>query len=326
MNVLSLFDGMSCGQIALNRAGIKYNNYYASEIDKHAIKVTQANYPNTIQMGSVTEWKTWDVDWSSIDLFFGGSPCQGFSFAGKQLAFDDPRSKLFFIYVDILEHIKKHNPKVKFMLENVLMGKDSENIISKFLGLRPFLINSKDVSAQYRNRLYWANWTIVSPNQKNILFSDVMTKINNNFILSKEYQERFKDSKVRSLRRNLPTGGAMKIIGTTVNQLAEGTNSRHWVHSVKSKIGCLSATDYKQPKQFLYNGKVFKMNPVEYERLQTVPDNYTNHVSNTQRYKMLGNGWTVDVIAHIFKTININKKRFTDCVLDQQEFNFMRES
>ena len=131
MNVLSLFDGMSCGQIALNRIGITPENYYASEIDKHAITVTQANYPNTIQLGDVTKWREWDIDWSSIDLLIGGSPCQGFSFAGKQLAFDDPRSALFFVYVDILNHIRSLNPGVKFLLENVKMKKEHLAVITE---------------------------------------------------------------------------------------------------------------------------------------------------------------------------------------------------
>jgi len=133
MNVLSLFDGMSCGQIALERAGVKAGNYYASELDKYAIKVTQANYPDTVQLGDVTKWRDWGIDWSSIDLLIGGSPCQGFSFAGKQLAFDDPRSKLFFVYVDILSHIRSVNPNVKFMLENVRMKKEYLDIITESL-------------------------------------------------------------------------------------------------------------------------------------------------------------------------------------------------
>lgn len=133
MNVLSLFDGMSCGQIALNRIGITPAKYYAAELDKYAITVTQANYPNTIQLGDVTKWREWDIDWSSIDLLIGGSPCQGFSFAGKQLAFDDPRSKLFFVYVDILNHIKSVNPNVKFLLENVKMKKEFLDVITESL-------------------------------------------------------------------------------------------------------------------------------------------------------------------------------------------------
>lgn len=123
MKVLSLFDGMSCGRIALERAGITVDAYYAAEIDKHAVKVSQANWPDIVHLGDVTKWKEWSIDWASIDLLIGGSPCQGFSFAGKQLAFDDPRSKLFFVYVDILNHIRNVNPSVKFMLENVKMKK-----------------------------------------------------------------------------------------------------------------------------------------------------------------------------------------------------------
>lgn len=133
INVLSLFDGMSCGQIALNRIGIKPSKYYAAELDKYAITVTQANYPGTIQLGDVTKWREWDLDWASIDLLIGGSPCQGFSFAGKQLAFDDPRSKLFFVYVDILNHIKSVNPNVKFLLENVKMKKEFLDVITESL-------------------------------------------------------------------------------------------------------------------------------------------------------------------------------------------------
>ena len=135
MVVLSLFDGISCGQIALERAGIKVDKYYASEVDKYAITVTQANYPDTIQLGDVTKWREWDIDWGGIDLLIGGSPCQGFSFAGKQLAFDDPRSKLFFVYVDILNHIRSLNPDVKFLLENVKMKKEHLAVITEQLGV-----------------------------------------------------------------------------------------------------------------------------------------------------------------------------------------------
>jgi site-specific DNA-cytosine methylase len=133
MNVLSLFDGMSCGQIALERAEIKINKYYSSEIDKHAIKVTQANYPDTIQLGDIKLWREWKIDWSSIDLVMGGSPCQGFSFSGKQLNFEDPRSKLFFEFAEILSNVKQHNPNVKFLLENVKMKKEYEEIINRIL-------------------------------------------------------------------------------------------------------------------------------------------------------------------------------------------------
>ena len=166
MNVLSLFDGMSCGRIALDRAGIEVTSYHASELDKYAIKVTQANWPETVQLGDVTQWREWDIDWRGIDLLIGGSPCQGFSFAGKKLAFDDPRSKLFFVYVDILNHIKSVNPDVKFMLENVRMKKEYLAIISEQLGVEPAFINSALVSAQNRRRFYWTNWKVEQPDDK----------------------------------------------------------------------------------------------------------------------------------------------------------------
>ena len=160
MNVLSLFDGMSCGRIALDRTGIPVEKYHASELDKYAIKVAQANWPDTVQLGDVTKWREWDIDWSSIDLLIGGSPCQGFSFAGKQLAFDDPRSKLFFVYVDILNHIQSLNPDVKFLLENVKMKKEYLDVISGHLGVDPVRINTNSIMPVNRDRYYWFNWEI----------------------------------------------------------------------------------------------------------------------------------------------------------------------
>ena len=175
INVLGLFDGMSCGQIALNRAGITVNRYYASELDKYAIKVTQENYPDTIQLGDVTKWREWDIDWSGIDLLIGGSPCQGFSFAGKQLAFEDPRSKLFFVYVDILNHIKSVNTKVIFLLENVNMKQEYQDAISNLLGCKPIKINSALVSAQNRVRLYWTNIPgVEQPEDTGVMLIDIL--------------------------------------------------------------------------------------------------------------------------------------------------------
>lgn len=166
--VLSLFDGMSCGQIALNRAGISYGKYYASEIDKHAIKVTQHNYPNTIQLGSVTEIKGTDLP--QVDLLIGGSPCQGFSFSGKQLNFDDTRSKLFFEFVRLIKECK---PKY-WLLENVVMKKEFEQVITEHLGVEPIRINSALVSAQNRERLYWANFPIEQPKDKGIKLINIL--------------------------------------------------------------------------------------------------------------------------------------------------------
>ena len=169
MNVLSLFDGMSCGQIALERAGIKVDNYFASEIDKYAIKVTQKNYPNTKHIGSVVDVKVSDLP--KIDLLIGGSPCQGFSFAGKQLNFDDPRSKLFFEFVRLLKECK---PKY-FLLENVKMKKEQEDIITEYLGVKPIAINSELFSAQDRKRIYWTNLPLDKlPSENKLAVEDIL--------------------------------------------------------------------------------------------------------------------------------------------------------
>lgn len=264
MNVLSLFDGLSCGQIALNRAGIKYDNYYACEIDKYAIKVTMANFPDTYQLGDVTKLK----GAPGIGLLIGGSPCQGFSFAGKQLNFDDPRSKLFFEYVRLLEECK---PKY-FLLENVVMKKECQDVISKHLGVEPMLINSALVSAQNRHRLYWTNIPSSSGiKDTGVKLIDVLENLN----FDKEYY-------AENYVSNRP-----------VNYKSEKFNTLRATAGSKTR-GVGICNDDKMWR---------KLTPIECERLQTVPDNYTNHVSNTQRYKMLGNGWTVDVIAHIFKGI-----------------------
>ena len=256
MNVLSLFDGMSCGRIALERAGIEVNKYYASEIDKHAIKVSEANYPDIIRLGDINNWKSWDLD--KIDLVIAGSPCQGFSFAGKQLAFNDPRSALFFTFLDILNTIKCYNPKVKFMLENVRMKKEYLDGISDKLGVRDVCINSDLFAQQNRIRHYWFNWDLPElpnrPNWKGDFYQWRRT-----------YFRKNKSGVSPCLTANMGTGG----------------------HNVPLKSESLED----------------KLTPLECERLQTAPDNYTNHVSNTQRYKMLGNGWTVDVIAHIFNNL-----------------------
>lgn len=173
ITVLSLFDGMSCGQIALREAGIKVNKYFASEIDKHAIKQTQHNFPDTVQLGSVTGVRAADLP--HIDLLIGGSPCQGFSFAGKQLNFNDPRSVLFFEYVRILREIQEYNPGVLFLLENVRMRRECEQVITEQLGLEPVVINSALVSAQNRVRLYWTN--IRTREEANLFDTKVFTDI-----------------------------------------------------------------------------------------------------------------------------------------------------
>jgi DNA-cytosine methyltransferase len=351
MNVLSLFDGMSCGQIALNRIGIKPTNYYASELDKYAITVTQANYPDTVQLGDVTKWREWDIDWASINLLIGGSPCQGFSFAGKQLAFDDPRSKLFFVYVDILNHIRSVNPDVKFLLENVKMKKEYLAIISEQLGVEPVFINSALVSAQNRQRYYWANWEFELPEDKRITWGDIREHGVEDFYYTEkglQWLARHSQRKNKSLdvwgdqekaqmveashfknyssQRffgvcDLPNNSESiaSMRGRRIDPLTmKRADSRIDIQPVQhiefrydGKSNCLSTVTkdnvvvpFTLPNRIPVNQFFFRyITPIECERLQSVPDNYTNHVSNTQRYKMLGNGWTVDVVAHIFSAL-----------------------
>ena len=308
--VLSLFDGMSCGQIALNRAAISYGKYYASEIDKHAIKVTQHNFPNTIQLGSVTDIKGTDLP--QVDLLIGGSPCQGFSFAGKGLNFEDPRSKLFFEFV----RLKNETSPKYWMLENVKMKQEHQNIISEILGVKPILINSELVSAQSRERLYWTNIPIKEmPKDKGILLKDIIEigepiKDKSQTILATLYKENAKSmikrNKAGLLVKMSSENPRIKELSITDRGIRPHRNDKR-----KSGISEIGTIHYPDTKSYTITAnhapKVLteiigwrKLSPIECERLQTVPDNYTDCVSDTQRYKMLGNGWTVDVIAHIF--------------------------
>ena len=286
MKVLSLFDGISCGMVALERAGIPVESYYASEIDKNAIAISQKNYPNIIRLGDVTKWREWDIPWAEIDLLIGGSPCQGFSFAGKGLNFNDPRSKLFFEFVDILEHIKKNNPNVKFLLENVKMKKESEQVITDKLGVTPVMINSSVLSAQSRNRLYWSNFSFPTDIQdKEIFWQDVMIENAKGvyYLTPKMMDWINKDEKRKSKFKVYTKDTRCKM------QMVEASH-----YKGISNQRCFAILD---------NGKLRYIHPIECERLQTLPDNYTESVSNSQRYKAIGNCWTVDVIAHILKAL-----------------------
>ena len=371
MKVLSLFDGIGAGRLALERSGIEVKKYYRSEIDKFANQVADKNYPDSVSLGDVTKWKEWDIKWDEIDLLIGGSPCQGFSFAGKQLAFNDPRSALFFTYVDILNHIKKHNPNVKFMLENVKMKKEHLNVISEYLGVNPVFINSSLVSAQNRQRYYWANWNIKQPKDKGILLKDVIQQeVNAEFNLSEKaikYMYRLRNGKPRwefhknnvngkaacltaSMHKGVPYG-ALKLYNKIVNcnggiyQIPRGFNNGNvftekcptitrnsWEHNnfyivnesatkqgksyslTASQGNCVAWNSIERKQRTtipvcnsndenpnVYNNILYrKLTPIECERLQTFPDDWTDCVSNSQRYKQLGNSWTVDVISHIF--------------------------
>jgi DNA-cytosine methyltransferase len=394
MNVLSLFDGMSCGQQALERAGLLVDNYFASEIDKYAIKVTMANYPNTVQLGSVIDVDGYKLP--KIDLLIGGSPCQSFSFAGKRKGMStkdeqeiltlehylqlksegfefEGQSYLFWEYMRLLNEVK---PKY-FLLENVMMGEKWEKILSKAIGVNPIMINSSLVSAQNRQRLYWTNIgmqpgglfgdlesIIEQPKDKGILLKDILeTEVDEKYILS----ERMHNWLINHSNKKQAQGCGFKFEPTTGDKKSKilttnpGTriDDNFIVHNTyprssktnKGGTGPLSRADgktycldtgstnaieikYKKEieKSLLNeksttldssyykgfgvrsgacrqiaetNSKIRRLTPIECERLQTVKDNYTNHVSDSQRYKMLGNGWTIAVIEHIFKYIKL---------------------
>lgn len=282
MKILSLFDGISCGMVALERAGIPVESYYASEIDKNAIAISQKNYPNIIRLGDVTKWREWDIPWAEIDLLIGGSPCQGFSFAGKQLNFNDPRSKLFFEFVDILNHIRKHNPNVKFLLENVKMKAEWQDVISGYLGVKPIRINSALVSAAKRDRLYWANFDVKMPDDKGITFDDINQHSTD--WLSDTYIDKVSKWKAQK--------------DPIANTTFIGTNS---------KLPCLTARGYNQSHSgmiLISDGNKYRyLTNNEGELAMTLPVDYTAGITDRERARCLGNGWTVDVIAHILKAL-----------------------
>ena len=312
MNVLSLFDGMSCGRIALDRAGIPYRNYYASEVDKWATQIAQKNYPDTIQLGDVRSVHCERLE--KIDLLIGGSPCQGFSFAGKQLNFDDPRSELFFEFVRLL---KECNPKY-FLLENVPMKMEYIDIITEYLGVEPIIINSALVSAQNRKRLYWTNIPQMGYiDDKGIMLKDILlddvypVALHNMYGGFGEKEHRTFTEKSPTIRT--PAGGghipslllSEKALAYMDRKVRDGRNHwdfKHYSDVLNEKSSAVVANFFKGvPYNVLKDEDcIRKFHPIECERLQTVPDNYTEGVSNTQRYKMIGNGWTVDVIAHLF--------------------------
>lgn len=382
-NVLSLFNGISALHLALDRAGIEVNTCYYAEIDKYANKITEQHYPNDVALGDVTKWREWDIDWASIDLVGAGFPCQAWSVAGKQLGDKDERGMLFWTTLEIIAHVLKHNPRAKFLMENVKMKKDFEQYIThhteQALGhIEKTLINSALVSAQNRQRYYWTNFEVTQPDDKGILLKDVIeSEPDVKFNLSNQRIQTIKKSRTGGVfidpskkdktgtlvasHHKIPSDGnyiiqagairgrylvdgkrqdhKMKTAGLTEQRLEvrndEKTNTLTTVqkdnvvvlsnesatkegksYSLTASYGGAVAWNSCQKKQRTmipvaestdenqnqYNGVLYrKLTPLECERLQTFPDNWTDCVSNTQRYKALGNAWTVDVIAHIFK-------------------------
>ena len=378
LTVLSLFDGMSCGAIALREAGIKVKKYFASEIDKTAILQATHNFPDTIQLGSVVNLSAANLP--KIDLLIGGSPCQGFSFAGKQMNFKDPRSVLFFEYVRILNEIRAYNPDVKFLLENVRMRAEYENVISSHLGLQPVAINSSLVSAQNRLRLYWTNiltaatphlfgetvfTAIPQPKDKGIYLRDVLDDVaDTRYFLSRkdieklekqiayesENQKSLSEERFMELFRDIdfcetfastpafcfcpenwisnhtirpspeierfPVSAIQN--GKAIRGCSSKTNSTVIISGaivspqfgggfrpiLSGKAPCLLATSSNSAACLIINGDdmvLRRLTPKECCRLQTIPDWYEWVCSEPQIYKMLGNGWTVDVISHILQ-------------------------
>ena len=293
MNVLSLFDGMSCGQIALEKAGIKVNNYYASEVDEKAIKVTMNNYPNTIQIGDVLNVKAEQLP--KIDLLMGGSPCQGFSIAGKKLNFEDDRSKLFFEFIRLKNEL---NPKY-FLFENVKMKDEIADAIDELLGVKRVYINSKDFTGHIRKRYYWTNIPISEWEKKDIKIKDI---IDLDIPFDKDMNF-FLDRTVYN-----PSTSYDGII--TVNprdNKGKQTWQRGRVYDIEGNCPTICASLFDL--NITRDHKTYrKLTIKECELLQGVPMGYTSCVKKNDAGKLLGNGWTVDVITHILKGIKLSNK------------------
>ena len=331
MRVLSLFDWMACGYEALLRAWIKIDKYYASEIDKYAIQIALKNHPDIIEIWDVCNVK-WE-DYKDIDLLIWGSPCQWFSVAGKQLAFDDPRSKLFFEFVRLKEEIK---PKY-FLLENVKMRKERVDIISWYLWVQPIEINSALVSAQSRKRLYWTNIpNVIQPENKWLILKDILQdNVDEKYYLNEQQiakMEYLKWSKAIPREKNwheyiyrewaIPFPDSIekpsRTILTSEWHIARTSHIIRigWAYWQSTRRGVYD-TEWQAPTitASMWLGGwhipmiptkiewIRKLTPIECERLQTLKDGYTEGVSDSQRYKMLGNWWTCDVISHIFSFI-----------------------
>jgi DNA-cytosine methyltransferase len=326
MNVVSLFNGMNTGRQALENVGIKVNKYYSSEIKPYAIELTQHHFPDTIQVGDVTKWKEWDIDWSSIDLILSGSPCQDLSAAGKRAGINGSRSSLFFVFVEILEHIKSLNSKVLFLQENVgSAAKLDVGIMSRALGVYPCRINSSLVTAQLRDRYYWSNiktrqdgmfgdiiTDIPQPKDKGIMFKDIITEgrvervkagcLMEGTINKHNFKDNLSDKAQKYLRSR------------------EDKNFISLVYVDTDKHTCLntgSGTTEKAKQEYLLhrnettkmitlikeNEKVRTVNKIEMCRLQGFPDNYCDILSTAKAGSLLGDGWTLPIIEHIFSFI-----------------------
>jgi DNA-cytosine methyltransferase len=332
MNVVSLFNGMNTGRQALENIGIKVNKYYSSEIKPYAIQLTQHHFPDTIQVGDVTKWKEWDIDWQSIDLILSGSPCQDLSAAGKRAGINGSKSSLFFVFVEILEHIKSLNPKVLFLQENVgSAAKLDVGIMSRALGVYPVRINSSLVTAQLRDRYYWSNirtrqdgmfgdiiTDIPQPKDRGIMFKDIITDgfvdREKSMALLESISRVGKDQFGMKSREKF----GVSLIYEEENELRCKTNTKQG-YDVVTENDCLDlsfptsttrrgrVTKGKSPclmesTNNLYSykdGIVRTVNKIEMCRLQGFPDNYCDILTTAKAGSLLGDGWTLPIIEHI---------------------------
>lgn len=341
MILLSLFNGIGVGTQALKNIGVKIEKAYISEIDKFANQTNMKNHPESIQLGDITKWREWDIDWANVDLVTAGFPCQAWSVAGQQMGDRDERGALFWTTLDVIANVLKHNPSAKFLMENVRMKKEFEEYIThhteQALGyVEKTLINSALVTAQNRNRYYWTNFKVSQPEDRKIFLKDIIEDIpgdrpcdpisddlsaghvaNATDIKGMESLKRVYgvDGKAPTLttmqgghrqpkvicREELKNESAMGGVKSyTLTASYSGAVAWNSCQRKQRTMIPVSESDKKDPN--VYNGVLYrKLTPLECERLQGYPDQYTEGVSNTQRYKQIGNGWTLPVIEHIFR-------------------------
>ena len=345
MNVLSLFNGMSTGHTALDNVGIKVDKYYSSEIKPSAIKLTQHHYPDTIQLGDVTKWKEWDIDWNNIDMVLSGSPCQDLSIAGSRKGLKGDRSSLFWVFVDILNYLKSFNPNVLFLQENVGSAPKSDvGEMSRALGVYPARINSSLVTAQLRDRYYWSNirtrkdglfgdlvTDIPEPKDRKIMFKDIVeggavkvdkhTCLAERTIASASYKD-MKSDKAQKFLKERESRSMMSLIYVDDGDVKVKTNTKKG-YDIATENDCIDlafpnsktrrarVTKGKSPclmegSNHLYsldNYRVRLVNKIEMCRLQGFPDDWCDILSDAQAGSLLGDGWTLPIIEHIFSFI-----------------------
>jgi len=322
MKVLSLFDGISCGRKALENIGIEVEKYYTSEIDRYASAITRYNYPDVVELGDINNIDIDYIKTLGLDLVMGGSPCQDLSLAWKGAGLAGERSGLFYKFVEILKAIE---PKY-FLLENVRMKQEYEDIITDLMGVDPLYIDSKDYSAQTRKRLYWTNIErsfelgYEAPKSRQVI-SDIMEcEVEEKYYLSKKMEDCInkypsdiskditkKSNCIISTYNNLNKSSTVLRVG----QIGNGGQGER-IYSTQGKSITLSSDGGNKTGLYEASERIRRLTPTECERMQGLPDNYTKYgiiddkqveISDTQRYKAIGNGWQVDTVIEIFKGI-----------------------